>query len=107
MLLVTPMTFLSGIYFPLRQLPEIAQHVAWWLPLAHAASLARGLTLGDPMPFPVLSTFVLMLYGISGVGVAYWHADDAERARHTGSARAEYWMESAKSPAYFWRHVDR
>lgn len=79
-LLVTPMTFLSGIYFPLRQLPEIAQHVAWWLPLAHAASLARGLTL-------VLSTFVLMLYGISGVGVACWHADDAERAPYRFGAR--------------------
>lgn len=71
-LLVTPMTFLSGIYFPLRQLPEIAQQVAWCLPLAHAASLARGLTLGDPMPFPALSVGVLIVYGVAGVTLAAW-----------------------------------
>ncbi len=71
-LLVTPMTFLSGIYFPLRQLPDIAQQVAWCLPLAHAASLARGLTLGDPMPWPVLSVGVLLLYALAGVTLAAW-----------------------------------
>jgi lipooligosaccharide transport system permease protein len=71
-LLVTPMTFLSGIYFPLRQLPEIVQQIAWWLPLAHAASLARGLTLGDPMPWPTLSVAVLLLYGIAGLTLATW-----------------------------------
>jgi lipooligosaccharide transport system permease protein len=66
------MTFLSGIYFPLRQLPEVAQTVAWFLPLAHAASLARGLTLGDPMPWPLLSIAVLLAYGIVGVTLAAW-----------------------------------
>ncbi len=71
-LVVTPMTFLSGIYFPLKQLPEIAQTAAWLLPLAHAASLARGLTLGDPMPWPMLSVGVLLAYGIVGVTLAAW-----------------------------------
>ena len=66
-LLMTPMTFLSGIYFPLRQLPEIAQQVAWFLPLAHAASLARGITIGDPMPWPAVSVLVLLAYGTAGV----------------------------------------
>ena len=71
-LLVTPMTFLSGIYFPLKQLPAVAQTVAWFLPLAHAASLARGLTLGDAMPWPALSVAVLLFYGVSGVTLAAW-----------------------------------
>jgi lipooligosaccharide transport system permease protein len=71
-LLVTPMAFLSGIFFPLHQLPAVMQAVAWCLPLAHAASLARGLTLGDPMPWPWLSVLVLVAYGAAAVSVAAW-----------------------------------
>jgi lipooligosaccharide transport system permease protein len=71
-LLITPMTFLSGIYFPLSQLPPIAQAAAWALPLAHGASLARGITLGDPMPWPWLSVLVLLAYGAVGVSLAAW-----------------------------------
>ena len=41
---------------------------------AHAASLARGLTLGDPMPWPWLSLAVLLAYGVTGVWVAAWIA---------------------------------
>ncbi|MEZ5457893.1 MAG: ABC transporter permease [Steroidobacteraceae bacterium] len=69
-LLVTPMSFLSGIYFPLSQLPDAAQTAAWLLPLAHGASLARGLTLGDPMPWPALSVGVLLAYGLVGLAIA-------------------------------------
>jgi lipooligosaccharide transport system permease protein len=69
-LLVTPMGFLSGVFFPLHQLPAPVQAVAWVLPLAHAASLARGLTLGDPMPWPWLSLAVLLAYGFAGVTIA-------------------------------------
>lgn len=71
-LLVTPMSFLSGVYFPLHQLPAAAQTAAWMLPLAHAASLARGLTLGDPMPWPWLSAAVLLAYGLAGVTLSAW-----------------------------------
>ncbi len=71
-LLITPMSFLSGIYFPLRQLPEPIQTVAWMLPLSHAASLSRGLTLGDSMPWPWLSLAVLVGYGLAGVTIAAW-----------------------------------
>ncbi|SRR5579871_690107 len=69
-LLVTPMGFVSGVFYPLHQLPPLAQHVAWALPLAHAASLARGITLGDPMPWPWLSVLVLVLYGAVGLALA-------------------------------------
>ncbi len=73
-LLLTPMGFLSGVFFPLHQLPPLVRQAAWWLPLAHAASLARGLTLGDPMPWPWLSLAVLLVYGVAGVWVAAWIA---------------------------------
>jgi lipooligosaccharide transport system permease protein len=71
-LLVTPMAFLSGIFFPLHQLPDAVQAVAWCLPLSHAASLSRGLTLGDPMPWPVISVLVLLAYGAAAVALAAW-----------------------------------
>jgi lipooligosaccharide transport system permease protein len=44
-LLLTPMTFLSGIFFPLEQLPASVHAVANWLPLAHAVALVRPLFL--------------------------------------------------------------
>jgi lipooligosaccharide transport system permease protein len=69
-LLVTPMGFVSGVFFPLHSLPAVAQRIAWTLPLAHAASLARGITLGDPMPWPWLSVLVLGLYGALGLALA-------------------------------------
>ena len=69
-LALTPMSFLSGVFFPLQQLPAPLQTVAWCLPLSHAASLARGLVLGDPMPWPWLSVLVLATYGVAGVSIA-------------------------------------
>jgi lipooligosaccharide transport system permease protein len=73
-LVLTPMGFLSGVFFPLHQLPALVQRLAWLLPLAHAASLARGLTLGDPMPWPWVSLAVLLAYGVGGVAIAAWIA---------------------------------
>ena len=69
-LLVTPMGFVSGVFFPLHQLPVLAQKIAWVLPLSHATSLARGITLGDPMPRPFLSALVLVAYGLAGLALA-------------------------------------
>jgi lipooligosaccharide transport system permease protein len=46
-LLITPMTLLSGVFFPLAQLPEALQLVAQALPLTHAVALARPLLLGQ------------------------------------------------------------
>lgn len=69
-LALTPMSFLSGVFFPLQQLPAPLQTIAWCLPLSHAASLARGLVFGDPMPWPWLSVLVLAAYGVIGVSIA-------------------------------------
>jgi lipooligosaccharide transport system permease protein len=45
-LLVTPMYLFSGTFFPLENLPDWAQVVAWFLPLSHLVRLARNLCLG-------------------------------------------------------------
>src|SRR5487761_2416146 len=40
-LVVTPMTLLCGVFFPVDQLPVMLQHVSAVLPLTHAVNLAR------------------------------------------------------------------
>ena len=46
-LFITPMTLVSGVFFPADQLPAIVHAVASWLPLSHAVGLARPLLLGQ------------------------------------------------------------
>ena len=69
-LVLTPMSFLSGVFFPLRSLPSWLQDVALALPLAHGAMLARGLVFGDPIPHPLSSILLLAVYGVAGVLIA-------------------------------------
>ena len=38
---LTPMTFLSGVFFPREQLPSWVRAVSEWLPLTHAVELVR------------------------------------------------------------------
>ncbi len=47
-LFVTPMTLLSGVFFPLEQLPESFQGAARVLPLAHAVETIRPMLFGRP-----------------------------------------------------------
>lgn len=44
---ITPMFWLSGVFFPLERLPEWAEKAAWWLPATHAVEVYRGLTTGN------------------------------------------------------------
>ncbi len=44
---VTPMFVLSGIFFPLDQLPWALQWLTWLNPLAHTAVVARGLAINS------------------------------------------------------------
>ncbi len=45
-LALTPMLLLSGIFFPLSNMPEWVQTLAWVLPLTHAVNLSRSLAMG-------------------------------------------------------------
>ena len=65
-LVITPMTFLSGVYFPVMQMPEWLQLVASVLPLTAAVELVRPLVLGE-MPAEVLRP-VLVLLGYAAAG---------------------------------------
>ena len=52
-LVVTPMTFLSGVYFPIAQMPPWLQGIAQVLPLKAAVDLVRPLVLGNIPADPV------------------------------------------------------
>lgn len=61
-LIVTPMWFLSGIFFPLEGLPDAVRLAASWLPLSAAVALIRPLILGE-WPADVLrNVLVLLVY---------------------------------------------
>jgi len=46
-LAITPMVYLSGVFFPMEQMPPILVAVLRWLPLAPAVNLVRPLVLGQ------------------------------------------------------------
>jgi lipooligosaccharide transport system permease protein len=76
-LFLTPMMFLSGIYFPRTQLPEWLQRITDFLPLTAAIELVRPLFL-DQWPINVLPNLSLLL--IMGA-VAFWVALALTRKR--------------------------
>jgi lipooligosaccharide transport system permease protein len=69
-LVITPMAFLSGVFFPVTQLPAWLQVVSQILPLAHAVALARPLLLGHWPQAPLLHIAVLLAYAAAGAYIA-------------------------------------
>jgi lipooligosaccharide transport system permease protein len=51
---ITPLFLFSGTFFPISQLPDLIQPVAWALPLWHGVDLARALALGTVLDNPLL-----------------------------------------------------
>jgi lipooligosaccharide transport system permease protein len=46
-LVVMPMFWLGGIFFPIDSLPRGFQVLAWFLPVSHVVTIQRGLVEGD------------------------------------------------------------
>jgi lipooligosaccharide transport system permease protein len=65
-LVITPMAFMSGVFFPMSQLPAWLQTAAQALPLTHAVALARPLLLGNWPPDVWLHVAALMAYVVLG-----------------------------------------
>ena len=61
-LFLTPMMFLSGVFFPLDTLPDALKVFAWCLPLTHAVALVRPLFLDQWPHWAGLHVGVLALY---------------------------------------------
>jgi lipooligosaccharide transport system permease protein len=65
-LVVTPMAMMSGVFFPIEQLPPAMQAFSQLLPLAHAVQVIRPLMLGEFPPHAQVSLVVLLAYTIVG-----------------------------------------
>ena len=65
-LVITPMTLLCGVFFPVDQLPAMLQAASNVLPLTHAVNLARPL-LNGAIPQHILTDIaVLLAYALAG-----------------------------------------
>ncbi len=79
-LFLTPMMFLSGVFFPREQMPGWLQTISDALPLTHAVALVRPMFLDRWPEQPLLHLAVLLAYG----GVAFWMALALTRRRFFG-----------------------
>jgi len=69
-LILTPMIFLSGVYYPITQLPQWLQAVSTVLPLGVAVNLIRPLILGQWPQTPVTDIVILAMYSMAAFYVA-------------------------------------
>jgi lipooligosaccharide transport system permease protein len=69
-LVLTPMLLLSGVFFPVDQMPAALQFVSGLLPLKHAIDIARPLLSGRVPDALFLHVLVLVAYAV----VAYYVA---------------------------------
>ena len=70
--LITPMTFLSGVFFPVEQAPLVLQWVVKLFPVSHSVSLMRAsLTGGMPNLWNLLAlTLFLTLFSALAMRLA-------------------------------------
>ena len=66
---INPLFLFSGTFFPLTQLPEPLQLVAWATPLFHGVELVRGAVLGTLEPVTALLhlAYLLVMFGIGAL----------------------------------------
>jgi lipooligosaccharide transport system permease protein len=76
-LFLTPMMFLSGVFFPREQLPDALRAFSDWLPLTSAVELVRPMFMDQWPAHPARNALVLVAYTI----VAFWVALALTRKR--------------------------
>lgn len=69
-LVLTPMIFLSGVYYPVAQLPGWLQALSQWLPLHAAVQVVRPLILGQWPEKAALHICILVAYCAGGFYLA-------------------------------------
>jgi lipooligosaccharide transport system permease protein len=77
---LTPMMFLSGVFFPRDQLPTAVRWLSELLPLTHAVALVRPLFMDRWPTDPLLHLGVLVVYAVA----AFWVALALTRKRFSG-----------------------
>ena len=79
-LVLTPMMFLSGVFFPREQLPPLVRAISDWLPLTNAIELVRPMFM-DQWPAEPLRPMLVLL---GTTLVAFWLALVLTRKRFAG-----------------------
>jgi lipooligosaccharide transport system permease protein len=70
---ITPLFIFSGTFFPISQLPEVIQPLAYLTPLYHGVALARDLALGTLEPVSAtIHLAVLLGFIVAGYLAAGW-----------------------------------
>ncbi len=69
-LFMTPMMFLSGVFFPREQLPPWLQAISQWLPLTNAVELVRPLFMNQWPASALQHIAVLVAYAVAGFWIA-------------------------------------
>jgi len=69
--IITPLFLFSGTFFPIEQLPDALEWVAWLTPLYHGVALTRGLAIANTVEPAVLLIHAAVLVGVLGVGIAF------------------------------------
>ncbi|MCB0356566.1 MAG: ABC transporter permease [Bdellovibrionales bacterium] len=70
-LVVYPMYFLSGVFFPLDQLPSFLFSISLIFPLTHAVMACKALTMGNIESIFFINLAVLFIYGFIFINVAF------------------------------------
>jgi lipooligosaccharide transport system permease protein len=76
-LVLTPMMFLSGVFFPREQLPPLVRAISDWLPLTNAVELVRPLFMDQWPQQPLHHSLVMLATTVA----AYWVALALTRRR--------------------------
>ncbi|TCK60755.1 ABC transporter permease [Seleniivibrio woodruffii] len=65
--IITPMTFLSGTFFPVEKMPSVIKYIAHIFPLTYTTSLIRGSVIGTEIDY-------LLNFGVSALiaGGFFW-----------------------------------
>jgi lipooligosaccharide transport system permease protein len=69
-LFLTPILLVSGVFFPLQQMPVLVQQAAQWFPLTHAVDLIRPLMLGSALERSLWHLAVLSAYTLGATLLA-------------------------------------
>jgi len=78
---INPLFLFSGTFFPLSQLPDAVEWIAWLTPLFHGVELIRGLVL-DSLNLAAAPLHLAYLVAMLGIGVTL--ADRTLRRRMAG-----------------------
>jgi lipooligosaccharide transport system permease protein len=59
---VTPLFLFSGTFFPIEQLPDWMEPIAYFTPLWHSVDIARSIAIGTPPAMPIAFHFAVLAF---------------------------------------------